>query len=87
MYHKRQGKRSLGRSKAGNLTETQEASDCARRRRLPVSQSNFTSKAEAETRLQRMTEGLNSKETEAADSDCMLGIFSCIREERTKAVG
>ena len=39
-----------------------------------------------ETRLQRITEGLNSKEGEAANSD-LLGVFSCIREAPTKATG
>lgn len=40
-----------------------------------------------ETRLQRITEGLNSKEGgEAANSD-LLAIFSCIREAPTKATG
>lgn len=40
-----------------------------------------------ETRLQRITEGLNSKQTEAANSDYLLGIFSCRREDLPKAVG
>lgn len=75
----------MGRSKAGYLTEKQEASDLASRRWLKVSQSNFTSKVEGETRLQRITEGLTSKE--AANSEDLLGIFSCIREDQMKAVG
>ena len=54
---------------------------------LKVSQSNFASKVEVETRLQRITEGLTSKDTEAANSEDLLGILSCIREDRTKAVG
>lgn len=85
MHHNRQGKRGLGRSKAGYLTEKQWASDLASRRWLKVSQSNFTSKAEVEARLQRITEGLTSKE--AANSEDLLGIFSCIREDQMKAVG
>lgn len=51
------------------------------------SKSNFTSKVQVETRWQGITEELKSKETEAANSDYLLGIFGGVQKDRTKAVG
>ena len=88
-HHKRQGKTDLDwvDQKHEILEKNKEASGLASRKWLKISKSNCTSKVEVETRLKKITKGLNSKEMEAAKSDYLLGIFNCVRKDRTKAGG